>query len=316
MNQRPKILHLEENHDSLVSDLSKLGFDNILSYESDISEIQKLVVDVDGIIIRSRLTLNDDILEAAKSLKFIARVGSGLENIHLSHKLRSKVQLIAAPEGNCHSVGEHVCGMALSLLHRLHAANNSVKNQSWLREKYRGTEIGQKTIGIIGYGHTGKATAKKLSGFDCKVIYHDLLSNIGDAFAREVTLEQVFDQADIISLHVSENPTSFHLVNEYFINRMNKSFWLINTSRGKVVNTHDLVVGLKSGKILGVGLDVLEYESKGFQNVFSQKNLSKDLNYLIESDNVLLSPHIAGWTTESHYKLAQTIIKKIKRLYQ
>ncbi|MCY3997969.1 MAG: hydroxyacid dehydrogenase [Flavobacteriaceae bacterium] len=315
MKSKPKVLHLEKNHPSLVEELSNLGFENILSYDSDINEIQILVADVQGIIIRSRLPLNEKILDYAKNLKFIARVGSGLENIHLTDKLKNKIHLVAAPEGNCQSVGEHVCGMILSLLHKLHSANDSVKNHQWLREEHRGTEIGSKTIGIIGYGHTGKATAKKLSGFDCKVIYCDLLPNLGDPFAQEVTLNEIFLQADIISLHVTENPSSFHLINTQFIQQMNKAFWLINTSRGSVVKTSDLVEGLKSGKILGAGLDVLEYESKGFKDVFTQHELSNDLRYLMTSENVLFSPHVAGWTKESHYLLAQTIIKKIKKLY-
>ncbi len=315
MKIRPKILHLEESHQCLIEELSNLGFENIISYDSSIKEIQDLVTDVQGIIIRSRLTLNGEILDFAKNLKFIARVGSGIENIHLTDKLKNKIHIIAAPEGNCQSVGEHVCGMILSLLHKLHSANDSVKNQKWLREDYRGTEIGNKTIGIIGYGHTGKATAKKLSGFNCKVIYYDVLPNLGDAFAQDVSLKEIFLQADIISLHVTENPSSFHLINNQFIEQMNKAFWLINTSRGSVIKTEDLVEGLKSGKIKGAGLDVLEYESKGFKDVFNQHELSKDLHYLMTSKNVLLSPHVAGWTKESHYLLAQTIFTKIKTLY-
>ncbi|MCY4562793.1 MAG: hydroxyacid dehydrogenase [Flavobacteriaceae bacterium] len=312
----PKILHLEKNHPHLIQNLSDLGFENIISYDSDLDEIQKLITSVEGLIIRSRIPIDSRILDHAKKLKFIARVGSGLENIHLSSDQAKRIKLISAPEGNSNAVGEHALGMLLTLLNKLYQANKSVCSHNWSREEFRGTELSGKTVGIIGYGHTGKAFAKNLFGFATKVYCYDILPQKGNLYAKQVPLKQIFQSADVISFHVSENPNSYHMLDSNFIHQMKKSFWLINTSRGSVVNTIDLVNGLKSKKIIGAGLDVLEYESKGFNSVFNQTKIPSALNYLIQSDQVILSPHVAGWTIESHLKLAQTIVRKIKALYQ
>ena len=196
-------------------------------------------------------------------------------------------------------------------LNKFKKANNEIKNGKWLREENRGWELDGKTIGIIGYGNMGKSFAKKLRGFDCQVICYDILPNKGDENARQVTLVDFFRQADVVSLHTPQTPQTTGMINEAFINSFAKSFWFLNTARGKSVVTDDLVRALQSGKVLGAGLDVLEYEKASFEDFFSDKQMPESFKYLLEADNVILTPHIAGWTLESKEKLAQTIVDKI-----
>ena len=221
------------------------------------------------------------------------------------------ITLIAAPEGNRNAVGKHALGMLLALLNKFKKANNEIKNGKWLREENRGWELDGKTVGIIGYGNMGKSFAKKLRGFDCSVICYDILPNKGDENAKQVTLVDFFRQADVVSLHTPQTLQTIGMVNEVFINSFAKSFWLLNTARGKSVVTDDLVRALQSGKVLGAGLDVLEYEKASFEDFFSDEQMSQSFKYLLEADNVILTPHIAGWTLESKEKLAQIIVDKI-----
>jgi D-3-phosphoglycerate dehydrogenase len=191
-----------------------------------------------------------------------------------------------------------------------------VREGKWIREGNRGYELEGKTIGIIGYGTMGKSFAKKLRGFDVDVLCYDILANVGDANAKQVSLEEVQKKADVLSLHVPWTPETDKMVNTNFIEAFSKPFWFINTSRGKNVVTEDLVTALQSGKILGAALDVLEYEKVSFENLFIDNNRPKAFEYLIQAENVLLTPHIAGWTFESHQKLAQVIADKIKKVYE
>ncbi|WP_455000548.1 NAD(P)-dependent oxidoreductase, partial [Capnocytophaga leadbetteri] len=236
---------------------------------------------------------------------------AGLENIDVAYAESKGICLIAAPEGNRNAVGEHTLGMLLSLLNKFKKANNEIKNGKWLREENRGWELDGKTVGIIGYGNMGNSFAKKLRGFDCQVICYDILPNKGDENARQVTLVDFFRQADVVSLHTPQTPQTTGMINEAFINSFAKSFWFLNTARGKSVVTDDLVRALQSGKVLGAGLDVLEYEKASFEDFFSDKQMPEAFKYLLEADNVILTPHIAGWTLESKEKLAQTIVDKI-----
>jgi D-3-phosphoglycerate dehydrogenase len=202
--------------------------------------------------------------------------------------------------------------MLLSLLNKLNKADREVRNGQWLREENRGVELDGKTVGLIGYGNMGKSFAKKLRGFDVKVLCYDVKPNVFDRNCKQVTLAELQEKTDILSLHTPQTALTKNSVNTDFINRFKKSFWLINTARGTSVNTNALVEALKSGKILGAGLDVLEYEKSSFENLFSDDKMPSAFQYLIKSDNVILSPHIAGWTIESNEKLAQTIVDKIK----
>ena len=320
-----KVLHLDKNHDLLIKQLNDLGFTNDEDYTSPKSEIENKISDYHGIIIRSRFSIDRHFLDKATNLKFIGRVGAGLENIDCDYAEEKGVHLISAPEGNRNAVGEHALGMLLSLFNKLNKAHKEVKQGKWLREENRGVELDGKTIGLIGYGNMGKAFAKKLRGFDVEVICHDIKPNVGDENCRQVSLEELKEKADILSLHTPQTDLTINMINSEFIDGFNKPFWLINTARGKSVVTEDLVKALESGKILGAGLDVLEYEKSSFENLFKTEepkfrwmrkgkkiNLPDAFQYLINADNVLLTPHVAGWTIESNIKLAQTIVDKIK----
>lgn len=305
-----KILHLDTNHPLLIHQLNDLGFINDEDYTSSKEEVEAKIHAYHGIVIRSRFTIDQQFLDASINLKFIGRVGSGLENIDCEYAQKKGIELIAAPEGNRNAVGEHTLGMLLSLLNKLNKADCEVREGKWLREANRGAELDGKTIGIIGYGNTGKAFAKKLRGFEVAVLCYDIKPDVDDKNCKQVSLEELQIRADIVSLHTPQTPLTLGMVNTKFIEEFKKPFWLINTARGKSVVTKDLVAALKSGKILGAGLDVLEYEKVSFENLFSTE-LPEAFQYLINSENVLLTPHIAGWTVESKEKLAQTIVDKI-----
>ena len=306
-----KILHIDKNHPLMLSQLSAQGFENEEDYTNTKEAIESKIADYDGIIIRSRFPIDKTFLGKATRLKFIGRVGAGLENIDCNYAESKGITLIAAPEGNRNAVGEHALGMLLALLNKLKKANNEIKNGKWLREENRGWELDGKTVGIIGYGNMGKSFAKKLRGFDCNVICYDILPDKGDENAKQVTLVDFFRQADIVSLHTPQTPQTEKMINTAFINSFAKSFWFLNTARGKNVVTDDLVNALKNGKVLGAGLDVLEYEKASFEDFFSDGQMPESFKYLLEADNVILTPHIAGWTLESKEKLAQIIVDKI-----
>ena len=310
-----KILHLDTNHPTLIEQLNFLGCTNDEDYTSSKAEVEAKIHLYDGLIIRSRFSINASFLEKAKNLKFIGRVGAGLENIDCSYAENNGITLIAAPEGNRNAVGEHCLGMLLSLFNKLNKANSEVKKGLWLREENRGVELDGKTIGLIGYGNMGKSFAKKLRGFDVEVLCYDLKPNVSDGNCKQVSLRELQQKADVLSLHTPQTELTKNMVNINFIDRFNKSFWLLNTARGNAVVAKDLVIALKSGKILGAGLDVLEYEKASFENLFTNNKIPKAFQYLINSKNVLLSPHVAGWTVESKEKLAQTIVDKIKSNY-
>lgn len=313
-----KILHLDTNHPLLINQLNDLGFINHEDYSSSKPEIEAKIHDYDGFIIRSRFTIDRQFLDKATNLKFIGRVGAGLENIDCDYAESKGIYLISAPEGNRNAVGEHTLGMILSLFNKLNKADKEVRQGKWLREDNRGIELDGKTVGLIGYGNMGKAFAKKLKGFDVEVLCYDIKPNVGDENAKQVSLQELQLKAQILSLHTPETPLTINMINSQFISQFKQPFWFINTARGKSVVTIDLVEELKSGKILGAGLDVLEYEKASFENLFRKDAISSAVEmpeafqYLIQAENVLLTPHVAGWTVESKEKLAQTIVDKIK----
>ena len=311
-NIKMKILHLDSNHSLLLNQLNDLGFINEEDYTSTKSEIEAKIHQYDGVIIRSRFTIDQQFLDKATNLKFIGRVGAGLENIDCDYAASKKIELIAAPEGNRNAVGEHSLAMLLSLFNKLNKADKEVRKGKWLREENRGIELDGKTVGLIGYGNMGKAFAKKLRGFDVEVICYDIKPNVGNNNCKQVSLLELQEKADVLSLHIPETELTKSMINKDFIESFKNNLWLINTARGKSVVTRDLVTALKSGKILGAGLDVLEYEKSSFENLFSDDKIPEAFQYLINSENVLLSPHVAGWTIESKEKLAQTIVDKIK----
>ena len=307
-----KILHLDTNHELLINQLNDLRFQNDEDYTSSKQEIEAKIHNYDGFIIRSRFKIDKQFLDKATNLKFIGRVGAGLENIDCDYATSKNIALIAAPEGNRNAVGEHTLGMLLSLFNKLNKADLEVRDGKWLREENRGIELDGKTVGLIGYGNMGKSFAKKLRGFDVEVLCYDIKPNVGDDNCKQVSLEELQEKSDVLSLHTPQTNLTKNMVNTDFINNFKNPFWLINTARGTSVVTNDLVDALKTGKILGAGLDVLEYEKSSFENLFSSDKMPEAFKYLINAENVILSPHVAGWTIESKEKLAQTIVDKIK----
>lgn len=310
-----KILLLDSNHPLITEQLLAKGFILEEDFTSSYDEVLQKINQYDGIIIRSRIPLDKNFLENAQNLKFIARVGAGMENIDLETAKNLGISLINSPEGNRDAVAEHVVAMLLILMNRLFIASEEVKNGIWKREENRGDELLGKTFGIIGYGNMGKATAKRLSGFGVEVIFHDILPNLEDEYAKQVSLEELQERADILSLHIPLDASTEYLVDENFISKMKKNFYLVNTARGKNVKTSALVDALKSGKVKAAALDVLEYEKSSFENLDISASLSarnkEDLQFLLESNQVIVTPHIAGWTHQSKEKLAQFIVDKI-----
>jgi phosphoglycerate dehydrogenase-like enzyme/predicted enzyme related to lactoylglutathione lyase len=306
------VLLIDTNHEILQNGLEKLGCICHEDYTSSKEQIEEKISNYEGVVIRSRFKIDQQFINKATNLKFIARVGAGLESIDIEYTEKKGIKLIAAPEGNRNAVGEHALGMILSLFNNLKKADLEIRQGKWLREANRGLELEGKTIGIIGYGNMGKAFAKKLKGFDVEVICYDIKSGVGDENCKQVSLAELQEKTDVLSLHTPFNKLSHNMVNNQFIENFKKPFYLINTARGSAVVTNHLVAALINKKILGACLDVLEYEKLSFENLFENDTLPEAFEYLIHAENVLLSPHIAGWTVESNIKLAQTIVDKVE----
>lgn len=264
-----------------------------------------------GIVVRSRFPLNEAILRQAPNLHFIARSGAGMENIDEAYCLANGIKLFNAPEGNRNAVAEHALGMLLSMMNRIHTSHQEVKNGTWNREGNRGVELDGKTVGIIGYGNNGKSFAKKLRGFDVKVLAFDKYKEgYGDDFVMEATLEAVIRKSDVISFHIPQNDETIYFANEEFFDGLGKSIYLLNLSRGKIVETKALIRAIESNKVIAAGLDVNEFEKSSFE-AFFQREIPADLQFLLSNDRVLLTPHIGGWTHESYFKLSAVLADKV-----
>ncbi len=310
-----KVVFIDSVHEILWERLEKKGFQCIDAIELQEQELKNLIKDAFGLVIRARFQLNETFLKECKQLKFIARSGSGLENIDTDYCDRNGIAVFNSPEGNRNAVAEHGLGMLLSLLNKITKADCEVRKGIWDREGNRGIELDGKTIGIIGFGNNGSAFAKKLRGFDCKIVAYDKYkSGFSDNQVMESTLEEIFEQAEIISFHIPQNQETIHFMNDGFVSKMKKPFYLLNLSRGKIVQSSALVHGLKSAKIIGACLDVLEYETSSFSTSFND-SLPDDLKYLFQSDKVLFSPHVAGWTQESYCKLSSVLADKIEEKF-
>lgn len=307
-----KILLLDSVHPLIPSELSTAGYQCDQFTELGRDGVIRIIGEYVGVIVRSRIEIDKEILDKAVQLRFIARVGAGMESIDTVYAAQKGVLCLNSPEGNRDAVGEHALGMLLSLINHLNRADSQVKQGIWNREENRGLEIKGKTLGIIGYGNMGSAFAQRLKGFEAEVISWDKYkSGYADGNTREASMEELFGACDIVSLHVPLTSETRYLVDEKYIGQFQKPFFLVNTARGAVVKTADLVRSLKSGKILGAALDVLEYEDGSFENLSGDP--PTDLRYLMQADNVILSPHIAGWTVESKIKLAMVLVEKIKK---
>ena len=308
---RGSVLIVDEMHPGIVTGLHKLGF--AADYRPDIrrKEILETIGEYTGLIIRSKTDADLELLEKASSLRFIARAGAGTDKIDEDSCAARNIIILNAPEGNQDALAEHAVGMLLALLNHMHTADRQVRNYQWDREKNRGYEIHSKTVGIIGYGHMGGALAKRLSGFSCQVLAYDKYKTaFGDIYCREASMQEIFDQADILSLHVPLTPETRGYYNGRFFSRFSKNIWLLNTARGEILPTKDLLDLLHSGKIKGAALDVLENEKipalKGEEKIFFDE--------FAKLDNVLLTPHVGGWTFESYEKINEVLIEKIGRL--
>ncbi len=301
-------------HAYLPKKLSKLGFECHFDYSSSKEEIEQKIADYFGLVMKSRFNADKSFLKKAKNLRFLARAGVGFEHIDIDFAKKKNIKIILSPEGSKDAVGEHAVGLLLCLLNNLVKGDREIRAEKWTREPNRGIEIKGKTIGIIGYGNMGQSFAKKLSGFSGKVIAYDKFKKgYGDNYAKEVSLKKILKKSDIISLHIPYSPANHYFVNRQFFKNCENPIYLINTARGLVLNTADLVKAMKKGKVLGAALDVLEYEEQSFET-FKKKKRPAPFKYLIQSDRVVLSPHIAGWTQESKLKHAQTIVRKIMQL--
>ncbi len=305
-----KIIIAEPTHEILEKKLKKNGFDCDYFPNITFQKLKSIIPKYDGLIIRSKFKIDKKFINSANKLKFVARAGAGMENIDIQYAQSKNVLCINSPEGNKDSVGEHVIGMLLSLFHKISISNKEINKGIWNRKNI-GIEMFGKTVGILGYGNMGISFAKKLKGFGVDVIAYDKYkTKFSDEFVTEVNEQEFFERTDILSIHVPLTDETLFLVNNSYINNFKKTIYIANTARGKIIKTEDLVNNLKSGKIKGAVLDVLEYEKTSFENIFSGKN-SISLNYLISSDNVILTPHIAGSSDESYKKIAKVLAEKI-----
>jgi len=306
-----KILIIDKCNRSLIDILESNGLE--CHYHPNITEIEiiKQTNNFQGIIASKKIVFSKQLIDTSDNLKFIGWIGTGLENIDTEYAENKGLSCLSAPEGNSDAVGEHALAMLLNLFNNLCRANMQVKNGIWKRESNQGIEVGGKTIGIIGYGNTGKAFAKRLSGFDARVLAYDKYKKgYKDEYCIETTMDEIFQQSDILSLHIPLTKETYNLVDFQYFKKFQKNIYLINTSRGSVVNTDDLSKSLQSGKVLGAALDVLEFEKTSFEKLHFS-NMPESLEYLIDNDNVILSPHIAGWTKESDIKIATILANKI-----
>lgn len=306
-----KVLFLDSTHAVLKQKLEANGFVCDFFKEISYNQVSEIIHDYIGIVIRSRITLDKEILSKAVKLKFIGRVGAGLESIDTDFAKSKNIECINSPEGSRDAVGEQAIGLLLSLLTNINKSNAEIKEGKWLREENRGIEIKGKTIGIIGYGNMGSAFAKKLSGFEVNVISYDKYkTNYSDGYTKEVTLDDIFEQSDIVSLHIPLTEETKYMVNSKFINKFKKNIYLINTSRGLVIETESLLNAISNGKIKGAGLDVIEYEESSFDKM-DLNNMPSTFYYLLNNPKVIITPHSAGLTHESKIKLAEVLANKI-----
>lgn len=309
------VLFLDAVHFVLKEKLQENGFEVVDASDWCREKVLAEIKNAFGIVVRSRLIIDKELIEAGAALQFIGRVGAGMENIDTIFAKEKNITCLNAPEGNRDSLGEHTLGMLLCLLHKIHLAHQSVQIGKWDRIAHRGTELNGKTVGIIGYGNMGSAFAQRLQGMDVSVIGYDKYKkNYSDKFITEKTLPYLLKHADIISLHIPLNNETEYFINTDFFNKLEKQPILINTSRGKIIKTTDLITALQNKTISGVVLDVLEYESHTFET-YCQNNAHESVKYLQNTDNCILTPHVAGWSHQSNYKMANIMAKKIINLF-
>ncbi len=307
-----RILIVDTMHHSLLAMLAanEWQYDYLPNISKE--EILTKIADYQGIIIRSKLVIDKKILDLATNLRFIARAGAGLDQIDLVEVHKRNIALLNAPEGNRQAVAEHTLAMLLSLFNNLNKADSEVRNKIWDREGNRGTELHNKTIGIIGYGNMGSAVAKCLSGFGCKVLAYDKYhTQFKDNFAISVNLETIFAETDVLTLHIPLSHETHNLLNINYLNQFKKPIYVINTARGEIINLADLQTCIESNRVLGACLDVLENEKLGALTDQQEETFRK----LSQSKQVIFSPHVAGWTHESYIRINEVLVQKIKDVF-
>jgi len=306
---KPKVLIAAPIHEVLAMGLEENGYELLYALDITQASAQAWVKDVEGIITSTRLQLDAQLIDAAPYLKWIGRMGSGMEVIDVPYAIAKGIKCFSSPEGNANAVAEHALGLLLSLTKKINISNAEIKEGFWLREENRGTELEGKTIGIIGFGHTGKAFVKKLRGFDMNILVYD-------KYKQDTTMEPlvfchdlnaIYEQADIVSFHVPLQEDTKDYFNDRFLSRFKKPIILINTSRGTVVNTATLIKGIKENKVLGACLDVFEEEPLAKMN----EEVKNNFQILLNNKNVVITPHIAGYTQEALYKMSDILLNKI-----
>jgi len=308
---KKKVLIVEKCHDILFDQLNKIGYDCEKKQKITQTELLEIIDQYYGLVVRSKIKVDKTLIDQAKQLHFVARVGSGMELIDTAYAKSKKIECINSPEGNRDSVAEHVVGCIISLLKNIHKSNRELKKGDWVREDNRGSELGSKTVGIIGFGNTGSALSEKLSGFNCKILAYDKYkSNFGDEFVLESKMSDIFAEADIVSIHLPLNEETNQIINSEFLNNFNKNIYFVNSSRGPIVNTLQFLDLMRAGNIVGAALDVFEYEPFFEEKSEQEREL---LEYYNLYDNLILTPHTAGLTTESYYKLAEILSQKIRK---
>ncbi|MEM9831797.1 MAG: NAD(P)-dependent oxidoreductase [Bacteroidota bacterium] len=304
-------LIVDKMHESIVPLLKDIGYRAEYRPQITRSEVLKIISQHEGIIVRSKLKIDQEFINKASKLQFVGRAGAGLDQLDEKALKANDIHILNAPEGNRDAVGEHAVGMILNLFNHINQADREIRKGVWDREGNRGVELMGKTVGIIGYGNMGQAFARRLVGFGVTILAYDKYrQNYGDAFAQQATMEELFRHVDILSLHVPLTEETHFLVNEAYLNQFYKNIFIVNTARGKVIKLASVVTTLASGKVQGAALDVLENEKLGQLSAAEQA----DFDQLRQSERVLFTPHVAGWTFESYEKINQTLVRKIKDL--
>jgi D-3-phosphoglycerate dehydrogenase len=311
MTKKGIVLFIDTVHPMLFEGLEKAGYECQWVYEAPLHDLMPKLRSAKGIVLRSRFTINDSFLDNCTQLEWIARSGSGMENIDVKEAEKRGIKVFNSPEGNAPAVAEHVVALVFGLFNKIVSGDHEVRQGKWNREAHRGIELSGRKVGLIGYGHTGKATARLLSALGARIFAYDkYLSNYSDEYAAESTLEELQNTCEVVSFHVPYNEETHYYFNSSFLAECKNPIWLINTSRGKVIETSAVNEGLNSGAILGAGLDVLEFESSSFSNEAIESKPSS-FDALTKHSNVILTPHVAGWTEESYVRLSSVLLDKL-----
>jgi D-3-phosphoglycerate dehydrogenase len=306
-----RVALIDKPHPYLIEQLNSKGFTCEEVYNSTFEELKPLLANYTGIVIRSRFTLDESFLNLCPQLRFIARMGIGLEHVDLDYAHKQGIKVFNSPEGSRDTASEHTLGLILGLLHHLNRSHLEIRQGIWDRKSNRGHELRHRTVGIIGYGNIGQAVAQRLSGFGCKVLAYDKFrEHYGDEYATAVSLGELQAQADVVTVHIPYADYNHYFINAAFLSTFQQPIFLVNTARGLVLNTADLVEALKSGKVIGAALDVLEYEEQAF-NVLKLDSLPAAFQYLRSSPNVILTPHTAGLSLEVMEAHARVLVEKI-----